>query len=67
MRGHQRRRSRHGDLHMINMAVVPERFENHIGETKRHQILNGFLAEIMVNPVDLMFGKDRCQFIIDFL
>jgi hypothetical protein len=47
----------HGDLDVIDILRVPERFEQDIGEAHRHQVLDGFLAQIMVDPVDLIFGE----------
>jgi hypothetical protein len=32
----------HGDLHMVDVLVVPNRLEDDVGETDDHQILNGF-------------------------
>ena len=54
-----------GDLHMIYMVVVPQGLEDHIGETQRHQVLHRFLAEIMIDPVDLRFIEDLGKLCID--
>ena len=43
------------DLHMIDMAVIPERFENRIRKAENEEILDCFFAEIMVDPVNLRF------------
>ena len=43
----------HGDLHMIDVFVIPERFEDGVGKPKNEEILNGLFAEIMIDPVDL--------------
>ena len=53
-------------LDIVDITVVPERFKNHICKTQGHQILDGFLAKIMINPVHLIFPEYREQFIIDF-
>ena len=47
----------HSDLDMIDVVVVPQRLEQHIGKADRHQVLHGFLAQIVINPVNLGFGK----------
>ena len=38
-----------GDLHVIDMRVVPQRLEQGVGEAQRHQVLHRLLAEIMVD------------------
>ncbi len=44
-----------GDLHMVDVAAVPQGLDHHVGETRRHQVLHRLLAEEMVEPVDLAF------------
>ncbi len=46
-------RFRHGDLDMIDELAVPERFKQDIGEAHCHQVLDGFLAQIVVDAIDL--------------
>jgi len=48
---------RHGDLHMVDIFGLPQRFEQDVGKAHRHQVLHGFLAQIMVDPVNLRFGE----------
>jgi hypothetical protein len=43
----------HGDLHVIHVLRVPERFEQDVAEPYGHQVLDRLLPEIMVDPVDL--------------
>ena len=42
-----------GDLHVVDVARVPQRLEQRVGEADRHQVLHRLLAEVMVDPVDL--------------
>jgi len=42
-----------GDLHLVNVIAIPERFENSVAEAKDQQVLNGVFAEIVVNAIDL--------------
>ena len=56
----------HCDLHMINIAIVPQRFKNHIGKPQRHQILHGLFAQIMIDTIDLAFPKHQQQLIVNF-
>src|SRR3954464_2833491 len=44
-----------GNLNVINVVAVPNRFKKRIGKTKRKNILNGFFSKVMVDPVDLFF------------
>ncbi len=44
-----------GDLHVIDVAPIPDRLEDAVGEAKRENILHRFLAEIMVDAIDLLF------------
>ena len=39
----------HGDLHMIDVVVVPHRLEQLVGEPQRHHVLHGFLAQIVID------------------
>ena len=48
-----------GELHMINVAPVPDRLENCVSETKDHKVLGSLLTEIMIDSVDLMFLQHR--------
>ena len=39
------------------MCSRPDRLEQTIGEPQRHDVLDRFLAEEMIDPIDLMFRK----------
>ena len=45
----------HRDLHVIDVAAVPDRLENSVGETERHDVLDGLFAQIVIDAVDLLF------------
>ena len=47
-------RLRHGDLHVIDPVAVPDRFEQPIGETERHNALDRVLSQKVVDPEDLV-------------
>ena len=40
----------HGDLHVVDVVVVPHRLEQLIGEAQRHQVLHRLLAQVVVDP-----------------
>ena len=44
-----------GNLHMIDVAPIPDRLEHGIGEAEYHDVLHGFFAEIVIDPIDLFF------------
>ena len=43
-----------GDLHMIDMFSTPYRLKQSVGEAQHHDVLHRFLAEEMIDPVDLV-------------
>ena len=45
---------RHRDLHVIDIIVVPQRFEEAVAEAERHDVLDGLFAEIVIDSVDLI-------------
>ena len=56
-----------GDLHMVDMARVPDRFEQRIGKAQRHQVLHRLLPEIVVDPVDLALFEQRRELAVQRL
>src|SRR5207245_3619458 len=42
-----------GDLQVVDEVPVPERLEQRVGEAKHENVLDGFLAEVVVDAVDL--------------
>src|SRR5574341_1799923 len=44
-----------GDLDVIDIAPVPDRFKNSVAETKYQDVLDRLFAKIMIDPVDLLF------------
>ena len=43
----------HRDLHVVDIAPVPDRLEQGIGEAECQDVLHGFLAQVMVDAIDL--------------
>ena len=54
-----------GDLHMLDGVLVPQRFEQRVGEAQRHQVLHRLLAEIVVDPEDAVFGEHLAERLLD--
>ena len=45
------------DLNMVDMVAVPERLEDAVGEAQHQDVLDRFLAEEVIDPIDLVFGQ----------
>ena len=50
-----------GDLHVIDVAAVPDRLEHAVGEAEHQQVLDGFLAEVVIDAEDLRLVEVRVQ------
>ncbi len=53
------------DLHVIDIIVVPQRFEEAVAEAKRHDVLDGLFAEIMIDSVDLILVQTCADLAIE--
>ena len=42
----------HGDLHVVDVVGVPDRLEQRVGEAQRQDVLDGLLAEVVVDAED---------------
>ena len=51
-------RLRHRDLDLGDMAPVPQRLEDSVGEAEHEEVLDGFLPEVVIDAVDLILAKD---------
>ena len=49
------------DLHMIDVMVIPQRFQQQVGETEHHHVLHRALAEVVVDAVNLRFVEVPVQ------
>ena len=56
-----------GDLHMVDIEAVPERLVDGIGEAEVDEVLDGFLAEIMVDAEDVALGEGALEGLVEFL
>ena len=43
----------HGDLHVVDVAPVPDRLEDGVGEAQGEDVLDGLLPEVVVDAVHL--------------
>ena len=54
------------DLHVVDVVAVPDRLEDAVGEPQHQDVLHGLLAEVMVDAIDLMLGKDLVDPFVEF-
>ena len=47
-----------GDLHVVDVVAVPQRLEHAVGEAERQHVLDGLLAEVVVDAEDLRLVED---------
>ena len=47
----------HRDLYVVDVLAVPQRLEDAVGEAQDQDVLDGLLAEIVVDPVDLPLAE----------
>ena len=47
----------HRDLHVVDVVGVPDRLEHRVGEPQRQDVLDGLLAQVVVDPEDRLGGK----------
>ena len=47
-----------GDLHVVDVLLVEQRLEDAVGEAQHEDVLDGFLAEVVIDAVDLPFVED---------
>ena len=51
-------RLRGGDLHAIDVLMVPERFEHRVGEAEDQDVLHRLFTEIMIDAINLIFAEE---------
>ena len=55
----------HRDLHVVDVAPVPERLEDPVAEPEDQQVADGLLAEVVVDAVDLRLAEDLADLAIE--
>ena len=55
------------DLHVIDVIAVPDRLEHAVREPQHQDVLDRFLPEIVVDPIDLPFVGDFQQVVVERL
>ena len=52
----------HGDLYVVDMVAIPDRLEHAVGKTQHQDVLHRLLAEVVIDPVDLVLVDELQQF-----
>ena len=55
----------HGDLDVVDVRAVPDALEQGVGEAQGQQVLDRFLAEIMVDTIDLGLVEYLADLVVD--
>ena len=55
------------DLDRVDVAAVPDRLEQPVAEPEDGEVLDGLLAEVVVDPIDLLLGEDLADLSIQRL
>src|SRR4029453_2308199 len=55
----------HRNLHMIDVFLIPQRFEDGIGKAHDQEILDGFLTEVVIDTKKLALVDDLRQSVIN--
>ena len=50
---------RNRDLHVVDVTTVPDRLHDAVGEAEDEDVLDGLLAQVMVDAVNVVFAEDR--------
>ena len=55
----------HRDLDVVDVALVPQRLEHRVGEPQRQDVLHRLLAQVVVDPEDVIGTHDASHEIIE--
>ena len=55
----------HRDLHVVDVAAVPERLEDPVAEAEDQQVPDGLLAQVVVDAVDLRLAEDLADLAVE--
>ena len=56
----------HGDLHVVDVVGVPDRLVQLVGEPQRQDVLNGLLAQVVVDAEHRLLGEDAVDDAVEF-
>ena len=53
------------DLHVVDVAPVPERLEDAVAEPEDQQVADGLLAQVVVDAIDLRLAEDLADLAVE--
>ena len=53
------------DLHVVDVLLIEQRLEEAVGEAEHQDVLNGLLAEVVIDAVDLAFVEHAGDRVVD--
>ncbi|CAB4561316.1 unannotated protein [freshwater metagenome] len=56
----------HGDLNVIDVLRIPQRFEELVRKSQRKNILNRLFAQIVINAKNRVRRKNRLHHVVEF-
>jgi hypothetical protein len=56
---------RRGDLDVIDEIAIPERLDDVVRKAEDQDVLHGLFAEVVVDAINLLFGQDFLQVLIE--
>ena len=57
----------HRDLHIVDVAPVPDRLEHAVAEAEHQDVLHGLFAEVVIDAEDLVFAQGLAQVAVELL
>ena len=55
----------HRDLHAVDVVAVPDRLEERVGEAEEQEVLDGLLAQVVVDAEDRRLRKHRVEGLVE--
>ena len=55
----------HRDLHVVDVAAVPERLEDAVAEPEDQQVADRLLAQVVVDAIDLRLAEDLADLAVE--
>ena len=54
-----------GDLHVVDVVAFPDRLEDAVGEAEDEEVLDGLLAEVVIDAEDLALVEDGVDLMVE--
>ena len=57
---------RHRNLHVVDVAAIPEGLKNAVGEPEHQQVLHRLFAQVVIDAIDLIFVENAGDGLVQF-